>query len=207
MSLLSDAFRETPLTFLGEPLRPVTAGTILLLMESGNPLFSESATAPSESDSLLALFEFIHIHRAPEEEVLEDCDVPGRLKRKARILSMLAPLEELQAFSERFGALRTRLEAATAEIIPEKTEGKPGAATTPPPTGLPTSSMPSAEQAIPSASDTSFGNSLSSEPSNTSTPPTSQTEPEPVGRSRIWEPDPTEIPPPEERPENVIPLP
>jgi len=206
MSLLSDAFRETPLTFLGEPLRPVTAGTILLLMESGNPLFSESATAPTESDSLLALFEFIHIHSAPEDEVCADCETPGQLKRKARKLSLRAPLEELQGFSERFGALRSRLEAATAEIIPEKSEGKPGAATTPPPTGSPTSSTPSAVPATLRAKDGSSGNCPSSVPSNTSTPPTLPTEPEPDGRFRTWEPDPTEIPP-EETPENVIPLP
>jgi hypothetical protein len=119
---------------------------------------------------------------------------------------MRAPLEELQAFSERFASLRTRLEAATAEVIPEKSEGKPEAATTPPPTGSPTSSTPSAAQATQSASDTSSGNSPSSAPSNTSTPPTSPTEREPAGALRIWEPDPTEIPP-EQEPENVIPLP
>jgi hypothetical protein len=206
MSLLSEAFRDTPLTFLGQPLRPVTAGTILLLMESANPLFSEADTEPTESDSLLALFEFIHIHTAPEEEVIEDCAIPGRLKKKARMLAMHAPLDELQAFSERFGALRTRLEAATAEIIPEKSEGKPEAATTPPPTGSPTSSTPSAGPATLRAKDGSSGNYPSSEPSNTSTPPTSPTEPEPDGRLRIWEPDPTETLPPEEE-ENVTPLP
>lgn len=205
MSLLSEAFRETPLTFLGQPLRPVTSGTILLLMESGNPLFTESSAALTESDSLLALFEFIHIHLAPEDEVCEDCEVPGQLKRKARKLSMRAPLEELQVFSERFASLRTRLEAATAEIIPDKSEGKPPAAT-PIPTGSPTSSTPSAVPETPSASDGSSGDFLLIVPSNTSTPPTSPTEPAPAGQSRNWEPDPTEIPP-EEKPENVIPLP
>jgi len=206
MSLLSEAFRVTPLTFLGQPLRPVTAGTILLLMETGNPLFKESETDPPEADSLLALFEFIHIHTAPEDQVCEDCATPGELRKKARMLAMHAPLDELQRFSESFGALRTRLEAATAEVIPEKSEGKPAAATTPPPTGSQISSTPSAARAIPSASDTSSGSSPSSAPSNTSTPPTSPTEREPAGALRIWEPDPTEIPP-EDTPENVIPLP
>jgi hypothetical protein len=207
MSLLSDAFRASPLTFLGEPLRPVTAGTILLLMETGNPLFSDGDKALNESDSLLALFEFIHIHTAPEEEVVADCDTPGALKKKARRLSMRAPLEELQAFSERFGALRTRLEAATAEVMPDANEGKPGAATTPPPTGSLTSSTPSEGRVIPFESATSSGSSPSSAPSNTSTPPTSPMELAPAGVSRTWEPDPTEIPPAEEENSNVIPLP
>jgi len=207
ISLLSEAFRHTPLTFLGEPLRPVTAGTILLLMETGNPLFTESAAPLTESDSLLALFEFIHIHTAPEDEVCADCDTPGALKLKARKLSMRAPLEELQAFSERFASLRTRLEAATAEIIPDKNEGKQDAATTPPPTGSPTSSTPSVVRVIATGKGSFSGNFPSSEPSNTCTPPTSPTEPEPAGATRTWEPDPTEIPPPEEPPDNVIPLP
>jgi hypothetical protein len=195
MSLLSEAFRASPLTFLGQPLRPVTAGTILLLMETGNPLFSESATDPTESDSLLALFEFIHIHTAPEDQICDDCTKPGELRKKARMLAMHAPLEELQAFSEKFATLRTRLEAATAEVIPEKSEGKPAAATTPPPTGSPTSSTPSAEPVIATGKGSFSGNFHSSEPSNTSTPPTSPTEPEPAGVSRTWEPDPTEYPP------------
>jgi hypothetical protein len=207
MSLLSEAFRASPLTFLGQPLRPVTAGTILLLMETGNPLFSESATAPTESDSLLALFEFIHIHTAPEDQICDDCTKPGELRKKARMLAMHAPLEELQAFSEKFATLRTRLEAATAEVIPEKSEGKPAAATTPPPTGSPTSSTPSAEPETPPASDGSYGDYHLIVHSSISTPPTSPTEPEPAGASRTWEPDPTEIPPQEELPDNVIPLP
>jgi hypothetical protein len=210
ISLLSEAFRDTPLTFLGAPMRPVTAGTILLLMETGNPLFSETEKDVTEEESPIgifqSLFEFIHIHTAPEDEVLTDCETPDLLKRKAKMLAMKCPMEEIQKFADGFTQMNTRLAAATAEIIPDKSEGKPEAATTPPPTGSPTSSTPSAAQATPPASDGSSGNSPSSEPSNTSTPPTSPTEREPAGASRTWEPDPTEIPP-EEIPENVIPLP
>lgn len=91
------------------------------------------------------------------------------------------------------------------EVLPDKEAGKPaGAMPETPPTGSPSSSTPSAELETPPASDTSSGNSLSSEPSNTSTPPTPQTENDAAGRSRIWEEEPDPSP---TSPENVIPLP
>jgi hypothetical protein len=206
---LAKAFTARPILFQGKPLRPVTAGSLMLLMESGNPLFSDAATEEemTEKDMLQGFYEFIHVHSAPEEEVVEDMENPAILGKKGKLVSLRLTAEELVEIMKDFADLRTRLEAATAEVIPEKSEGKQEAATTPPLTGSPTSSTPSAALAILPASDGLSGDSPSSEPSNIFTLPTLPTEPAPVGPSRNWEPDPTEMPPMEETPSNVIPLP
>lgn len=204
MKSLAEAFRTVPLTCGALTLRPLTPGSVILLMETGNPLFAESE-ADGEAAVMQGIFEFIHIHTAPEEEVIDDCAEPAVLRRKARKLALQASFDDLSAFTAQFQRLRERLAAASVEVLPDKEAGKPaGAMPETPPTGSPSSSTPSAELETPPASDTSSGNSLSSEPSNTSTPPTPQTENDAAGRSRIWEEEPDPSP---TSPENVIPLP
>jgi len=204
MTSLAEAFRAAPLTCGDLTLRPLTAGSVLLLMETGNPLFAETE-ADSEAAVMQGIFEFIHIHTAPKDEVIDDCADPGALRRKAKALALSVDFEALSSFTAQFQQLRERLAAASVEVVPEKDAGKPGGAMmATPPTGLPSSSIPSAVPEIPTRSDTSSGSSPSSEPSNTCTPPTPQTENDAVGRSRIWEEpaDPSPI-----SPEHVTPLP
>ena len=205
MSTLSAAFRAVPLQCGPHVLRPITAGSILLLMDTGNSLFSESAAAATESASLQGIFEFIWIHTAPEEEVIEDCSHPDLLRVKARKLALSIGFDDLAAFTAQFDEIRTRLNASVVDILPEKGDvGKP-AAETPVPTGSPLSSTPSVAVETRSGSAGSSGASPSIEPSSMSTPPMPQTEPAPAGRSRIWEPEPEDEPRPLAK--HVIPLP
>jgi len=205
MKLLADAFRAVPLTCGALQLRPLTAGSMMLLMETGNPLFTEQETDPGEAAMMQGIFEFIYIHTAPEDEVTVETEHPARLRAKARALSMRIGFEDLSAFTAQFELLRARLAAASVEVLPDKEAGKPAGATmATPPTGLPSSSTPSAAPEIPPGNITSFGGCPSSAPSNTSTPRTPQTESDSVGRSRIWE-EPADLSPDSADP--VIPLP
>jgi len=203
LSLLSTAFRDVPLTVGPHTLRPITAGTVMLLMDVGNILFVESAEEPTESQAMQALFEFMWIHIGPEAEVIRQCDDPAALRAAARAFAMGISFEQLDSFSQQFTAIRAGLNAALVEIVPEKGDAtkKPPAAM-PPPTGSPPSSTPSADLETPPASTGSSGASPSPAPSNTSTPPTPQTDPAPAGKSTIWETP----PPPQEEPDNVIPI-
>lgn len=202
ISLLAAAFKDVPLTCGQLRLRPLTAGTMMLLMESGNVLFAPSDAEITEAMHMQAVFEFLYVHAAPEDEVITAAEAPADLRRHARRLAMGVSFEDLAEFSERFQKLYTRLLAATAEVVPEKPEGKP-AGETPLPIGSPSSSIPSAAMGTPHGSITSSGGCPSSALSNTSTRRTSLTESAPAGRSRVWEEQPESQ---EESPE-VIPLP
>lgn len=202
LAALSAAFREVPLTCGPLQLRPVTAGSIDILMETRNPLFVESGDGEnSESLQMQGLYQFIWIHSAPEDEVVAACEQPGRLQALARKLSLSVGFDDLAEFSEKFARLRDRLNAALVEIQPERGVGKPGGET--PPTGLPPSSTPLAVVETPPASTGFSGSSRFPEPSNTSTPPTVLPEPSHAGKSPIWEEEPEDWAIPGE----VMPLP
>lgn len=196
LSLLSTAFRDVPLTCGPLTLRPITAGSVLLLMETKNALFTEGPGGDSEAAAFQGLFEFIYIHSAPEEEVVMDCDHPETLRAKARKLGIGISFEDLASFQAQFENIRRTMNASLVDIVPEKgdTMGKPAAAM-PPPTGSPHSSTPSAQPEIQIGSTGFSGASHSPEPSNTSTPRTSLEEPDAAGRSRIWDPAPETQPP------------
>ena len=183
LSVLSAAFREVPLTCGPLTLRPLTAGSLNILMETGNPLFTGGD--PSESAQFQALFEFIWIHTAPENEVIEACGNPDLLHTQARKLSLSISFDDLTEFAAGFASLNQRMNAALVETVPERGVGKPSGET--PPTGSPLSYTISEDAPIPSASTGFSGVSRFPEPSNTSTPPTTRTEPSHAGRSRIWE--------------------
>jgi hypothetical protein len=201
LSHLSSAFRDIPLTIGEHTLRPITAGTMMLLMETGNALFTETAVEPSEAESMQALFEFIWVHCGPRTEVIRQCNDPEELRAAARDFALDISFEDLDSFTEQFTAVRTRLNAALVDVVPEPGAKKPHGAM-PPHTGSPLLSTPSAEPETVTENTTSCGISLSIEPSNTCTPPMPKTEPAPDGKSRIWEAPPSA----EETPENVIPL-
>lgn len=207
-SLLASAFRDIPLTVGPHTLRPLTAGTMMLLMQTGNALFAgagedgEDAQEVDEAASMQALFEFIWIHCGPRAEVVRQCAQPERLREAARDFAMDISFEDLENFSLQFAQVRERMTAALVDVVAEPGEKKPQGET-PPLTGSPLSSTPSAAPEIPGASGGSSGSSPSSELSNTSTPHTPTTEPGPAGRSPIWE-APQSMP---EEEENVIPMP
>ena len=190
-SHLSAAFRACPLTLNGQQLRPLTAGTLDLLQTCGNALFADrpaGAEEPDEAAVMLGIFEFAWIHLADMDDVVYAWDDPEAIRREARKLSLSTPLEAVEEFALGFSEMRTRLQAAMVEIVPDKTGKKPARAKLRP-TGSPSSSTPSAARATPSASDTSSGISPSSAPSNTCTPPSTTTTPAAAGKSRIWEQD------------------
>jgi len=187
LTTLSAAFRDAPLCCGALTLRPITSGSVLLLMETGNALFTESSS-PTESDMFQGLFEFIYIHTAPRPEVLAACDDRATLRTRARDLAMDISFDDLAAFQAQFEGLRERLNASLVDIVPEKgtPEGKPAPAM-PAPIGSPPSSTPLEVVETPSASIGSSGSSPSTAPSNTSMPPMPQTDPARAGRSRIYE--------------------
>lgn len=190
LSLLSSAFRDIPLTIGSHTLRPITGGTVMLLMDTGNALFSETDGEPTEAESMQALFEFIWIHCGPRAEVIRQCNDPEVLRAAARDFALDISFEDLESFTDQFSAVRARLNAALVDVVQEPGEKKPLEAM-PSPTGSPPSSTPSAVPEIPPVSTPSSGNSHSSVPSNTSTPPMPTTELAPVGRSPIWEAPPS----------------
>jgi hypothetical protein len=186
---LTAAFTARSLTCGTHQLRPLTAGSMALLMDSENALFAPApGVEVGEAESLQALFEFVYIHAAPLEEVIAAAEDPALLRRRARTLGMGISLEDLQSFSEQFSGLQARLNAAAVDILPDAADEKKPAGETAPPTGSPPSSAPSAEQETPPGSTGSSGACPSSAPSNTTTPPMPKTDPAPVGpaQSKIF---------------------
>jgi len=204
ISLLSSAFKESPLTCGAFTLRPLTAGSIMILMETGNPLFTDSATKASETDAMQGLLEFLYIHTAPQEEVVQKSDNPAELRLAARSFALNISFEDLGSFTDQFSKIRGKLQAAMVDPVLEKgAAAKKQRKAKPSRTGSPASSSPSAVPEIPSGSDTSSGSSPSPAPSNTITPPFATTAGPPSGASSIWEKPHPQQP---EIPDNVIPL-
>lgn len=191
-SLLAAAFRETTLEIGGLTFRPPTAGSIDLLQQIKNPLFSEAGEDCEPGGELLPLFEFIWIHTAPLDDVLAAAEKSGAIRIHARRLAFLTPLENIQRFADSFQGFQSRLSAAMSEAIPEDgDEGKPVTS----PTGSPCSSSPLAGQGTRTASDSSSGISLSPGLSSISTPPADTMEPPADGASiSTKEPTPTPLP-------------
>lgn len=172
LSHLAAAFRDLPISVGGRVLRPITAGSLAILQESGNSLFTgESAEAASTADSLVGMFEFIWIHTAPVDQVVAAADDRRQLRREAVKLGLAIDLTELSALGEQLKQLQTRISAAMTEGDDEDS-GKPMS----PPTGSPPTSSTSAGTTTPLASTGFFGGSLLPGDSNTSTPPEDTTE-------------------------------
>lgn len=189
-SLLSAAFTAAPLTCGPLTLRPISAGSWLLLIELKNPIFVEAvdSDAPvdlSESDRMAALFQFIFLHSAPVEDVLRLAADPAELAMAVKRLALSISFHDLDAFLVQFGAINQRIAAAAAQIITDPAEGSPGKPVSGP-TGSPASSTASEALPIPSASTTSSGIFRSSVPSNTPTPPMPPMAPASAGPSQ-WE--------------------
>jgi len=189
---LADAFRATPLTCGELVLRPLTAGSMMLLMETGNVLF-ETPLAPdgapaalTQAQEMAGFFAYIYLHTAPLEDILTA--TRDNIHDRARRISLNITFENLTDFIGQFGALRERLAAATVSLIPEA--DAPPKKPAPSPTGSLASSTPSAPPATPPANITSFGPVLSSAPSSTPTRPISPTATVSAGPSPSTPPEP-----------------
>lgn len=190
LSHLAAAFRESPLKLGARELRRPTAGSIALLMELNNPLFTGgpdegAADELSDTDRMRGVLEFVWVHLADLDEIdslpLDPAALREHVARRVRRLGMEIGFEDLQQFGADFARLRERLDGAVTEAVETGGPGKPPQATAP--TGLPAWSTPSAAPETPPASDTSSGSCPSSAPSNTSTPPTSMPAPSSAGPS------------------------
>lgn len=185
LKLLASAFRDTPLQCGDLTLRPLTAGTMLLLMDLENPLFlgdAEDIDEPdelSEKESLDALFQFIWIHTADEDEVIRliERELRSTIREHVRKMALRIDFDALSEFQVGFMALMQRVTASMAEAMPEGEPGKPVTS----PTGSPLTSGPSAEPGTPGANVISFGVSHSSAASSSSTPPSVPVAPAPGG--------------------------
>lgn len=200
---LTSAFRDKPLRVGQYTLRPLTAGTVMLLMDSGNALFSDQEQEPTEAQAMQALFEFIWIHVGPEDEVIRQCDDPASLRAAARAFALGISFEDLEDFNRQFAGARADVNAAMVEVIPEKGEAtkKPDSERLPPTGSPPLSTTSEAVETLPESTGSS-GGCPSPGLSNTSTPPMPQTTPGPSGKSPIWEEPIQEA----EEQKNVIPI-
>lgn len=177
-NLLRQAFCELPQKIGNLTLRPLSGGSFELLQDIQNGLVYQDPTATEKTlqDSLQAVHEYIWIHTAPLTEVLavESRETLPRLAIRA--LAMEIEMGESLAFTALFSASALRMAAAMTELADEE-DPSPGKPQTPP-TGSPPSSSPPEPQETPSENVISFGTPPSSEPSPTSTLPTSPPEPE-----------------------------
>lgn len=185
LSILTGSFRDHPLRCGPLELRPVTVGSIVLLIEMGNRLFAEDdADSGGDFDELASVIEFLWVHAAPIEDVLDLADDPPRRSRAIRAFGMEIELPDLRQFAEDFGQLRQRIEAAQVTDAGDTEEGGgSGEAGKPSPTGLPAWSSPSAARETPPASAGSSGACPSTARSSISTPPSSGREPACAGVS------------------------
>ena len=187
-SLLASAFVSSVITCGRLVLRPLTAGSMMLLMEARNVLFTSDESAagpPTASEQMAAFFEFIWLHTAPMEDVL--AATPATVRAQSRALALTISMADLAAFTDQFSGLQNRIAAASVTV--DSGKDTPPGKQEPAPAGSPRCSTPSAPLETPPASSTSSGASPSSEPSSTSTPPISPQVPPAAGPCPTWEGD------------------
>lgn len=196
--LLGEAFGNLKLTIGGMELRRPSAGSISLLIDMGNALFTGSDDdgdqPESQANEFASIIEFLYVHAVPIDEVLDKIDDKPALRRAVRAFGMDVSFADLREFSDKFSAVRDRIESALVEADEESTDddtpGKPSPISSPP------TSTTSAAPPTPPKSDGSSGNSPSSAVSNTSTPPAPTTEAPPNGHPHA-----------STTPANVVPMP
>ena len=176
LSLLSTAFLDRNLTCGSHELRPLTAGSMLLLLETGNALFTREGDL-GEPEALAAFFEYIYLHTAPPGILLAAS--AEEIRGGARALALQISIADIMAFMGQFKELRERIDAASVELMTDK-DTPPGKQEPSPIGSLPTST-PSAPPDLPSAKPTASGACPSSAASSTSTPSTAPTTPAAAG--------------------------
>lgn len=141
---LGQAFLDLDLEIAGRKLRKLTAGSILILQQLGNPLFAfeegeakaqeeggepaASGEGPEELEGILHLCGYVWAHTAQLAEVIEAVE-DGEAGRKqyrtaCRLLSLELDPKDLAEFGAKFTAMNERVKAGATEVLPE--EGAPG---------------------------------------------------------------------------------
>ena len=171
--LLAAAFSDLKSEIAGIPLRPLSAGSYVLLGTLRNSLVG-AREGGGQVELIADVIQYAWVHSAPIAEVAavqKPEDLPA-----ARLIELgfEIPYTECFAFMRSFQDCALRL-AAALTAPDDEAEVEPGKLV-PLPTGSPRSSSPAELPEIPFGSDTSSGKCPSSAPSPTSTPPVSPTE-------------------------------
>ena len=105
----------------GLALRPISLGSLEVLRQLGNPLASGN-TELSDIDTGI-LTEFIWVHAAPLDEVMETVyNAPSQVKRRAAQFAMTISPAELRVITSALSADQAALQAASAIPQPDSTD-------------------------------------------------------------------------------------
>lgn len=174
--LLRLAFCDLPSSIGEIKLRPLSAGSYVLLQTIGNLLVSPSSGSTDASSMAKAVIEYAWLHHVDEEKVAAIEDASQIPASEIRLLSFKISFGECFDFMKKFAASAQAWAASMAEPeedIGGEMPGKPESS----PTGSPSFSSSATPSAIPSGSDTSSGGCPSDGPLPLSTVPTSPMEP------------------------------
>jgi hypothetical protein len=175
--LLAACFSNIPSKIQELKLRPLSPRSFDLLNDLGNVMIAGGGRSQSP---LEAVIEYIWLHSAAIDEVIEIEKVEDLPVNDLRRLGLTIEFGEAMAFLERYTEGAMRMKAALAELEDEdEDEGKSEQSHT----GLHPLFSRSEAPEIPSGSDTSSGSSPSNAPSPISMPPISLTEQPAAGPS------------------------
>lgn len=105
----------------GLSLRPISLGSLEVLRQLGNPLASGNAELTDIDTGILT--EFIWVHAAPLEEVMETVyNAPSQVKRRAAQFAMTISPAELRVITAALSADQAALQAASAIPQPDSTD-------------------------------------------------------------------------------------
>lgn len=105
----------------GLTLRPISLGSLEVLRQLGNPLASGNTELTDIDTGILT--EFIWVHAAPLEEVMETVyNAPSQVKRRAAQFAMTISPAELRVITSALSADQAALQAASAIPQPDSTD-------------------------------------------------------------------------------------
>ena len=102
-------------------LRPISLGSLEVLRQLGNPLASGNTELTDIDTGILT--EFIWVHAAPLDEVMETVyNTPSQVKRRAAQFAMTISPAELRVITAALSADQAALQAASAIPQPDSTD-------------------------------------------------------------------------------------
>ena len=105
----------------GLSLRPISLGSLEVLRQLGNPLASGNTELTDIDTGILT--EFIWVHAAPLDEVIETVyNAPSQVKRRAAQFAMTISPAELRVITAALSADQAALQAASAIPQPDSTD-------------------------------------------------------------------------------------
>lgn len=105
----------------GLALRPISLGSLEVLRQLGNPLASGNTELTNIDTGILT--EFIWVHAAPLDEVMETVyNAPSQVKRRAAQFAMTISPAELRVITAALSADQAALQAASAIPQPDSTD-------------------------------------------------------------------------------------